>query len=385
MKYIASTPTSPPAEATAYADIIVAQEVIANATTAQASSTGLTYEQHRTQFVISRGNVPNNTTYLQNYQFAYGTSVNPTNWAYFGNYGFDSSVTITGQTPNTTFYVRTRAISTVTNAPGTASSNASVQLNPLVPDAPTLSFSSTSASERANAYLTWSGAGGYATQYDVYRNGSFYAKTSGTSMTVTGHSAGTAYNYRVYAGNRLNEFSYSNIKYMSTGNNVDWDTSDATAKYIQNYGSCSNVNAGNLVITAPISASSSGDAGYYYINTIKFEALKTAGSGNDYSIGDGSRLLYFSTTGTTPTTGGWSAGKHAIGKFPIYSTGTFYEWGVYLGGADISGATFKVTTSLQTGGGWGNYNASCVANTAQSITGRNITLTGYRMTSTTYG
>ena len=55
MKYIASTPTSPPAEATAYADITVAQEVTANAITAQASSTGLTFDQHRTQFVISRG------------------------------------------------------------------------------------------------------------------------------------------------------------------------------------------------------------------------------------------------------------------------------------------------------------------------------------------
>ena len=288
-----------------------------------------------------------------------------------------------GVNPNETFTVYVRARSSTSDKPGGYGS-ASGQLEPLTPPAPVLDFSSTNASERANAYLTW-GAVNYATQYDVYRNGSFYAKTSGTSMTVTGHSAGTAYNYRVYAGNRRNEFSYSNVKYMTTGNNVDWDTSDPTAKYIQNYGSCSNVNAGNLVVTMPTSASSSGDAGYYFISTIKFEALKTAGSGNDYSIGDnGARLLYFSTTGTSPTTGGWSNGKHAIGKFRIYSTGTFYEWGVYLGGADVSGATFKVTTALQTGGGWGNYSSSCVANTAQSITGRNITLTGYRMTPTTY-
>ena len=287
-----------------------------------------------------------------------------------------------GVEPNATFTVYVRARSSTSDAPGNYGS-ASGQLDPLTPAAPGLNFSSTNASERANAYLTW-GAVTYATTYHVYRNGGYYAATSGTSMTVTGHSAGTAYYYQVYAGNRLGNFSSSsNAKGMSTGNNVDWSTSDGTAKYIQNYGSCSNVDAGNLVITMPTSASSSGDAGYYYINTIKFEALRSS-YGFAYSIGDTSRYLYFYTTGTQPVDWG-GGGYRAIPKFPIYEgTGTWYEYGVYLGGADISGATFKVTTACQTGCGWGNYNGSCGANIPLSIIGRNITLTGYRMTSTTY-
>jgi len=175
---------------------------------------------------------------------------------------------------------------------------------------------------------------------------------------------------------------------MSTGNNVDWSDTVSTAKYIQNYGDCVvGDSISSLVIQAPSSASSSGDAGYYYINTIKFEALKTAG-GFNYSVGDGGvRPLYFhKTSGASPSVAGWGAGYHSIGKFPLSTTtGYFYEWGVYQGGADISSVFFKVTTTVAFGSGWGAYNSGCSPNTALSITGRNITLTGYRMTSTTYG
>lgn len=302
------------------------------------------------------------------------------NWT---NIGTAASWNTSALSANATYTVQVRAVATLTGTTSTNPASANIQLYPLTPAAPTLSFASQGASERVNAYLSWD-AQTYATTYHVYRNGGYYAATSGTSMTVGGHSAGTGYYYQVYAGNRIGNFSgASNTKYMSTGNTVDWSSSDGTAKYIQNYGSCSNVDAGNLVITAPTSASSSGDAGYYYINTIKFEALRSS-YGFAYSIGDTSRYLYFYTTGTQPVDWG-GGGYRAIPKFPIYEgTGTWYEYGVYLGGADISGATFKVTTACQTGCGWGNYNSSCGANIPLSIIGRNITLTGYRMTSTTY-
>jgi hypothetical protein len=383
MKYIASTTST---ERTASTDITTGTEVTANAITAQASQGALTNVEHRTQFVISRGNVPNATTYTQKYQHAYGTSADPTNWADFPSSGTASSVTITGLTPNATYYARTRAISTVTSAPGTASGNASVQLRPLVPDAPTLAFSATSASERGSAYLSWN-ATTYATTYHVYRNGVYYAATSSTSMTVTGHSAGTAYYYQVYAGNRVSEFSgASNAKYMTTGNNVDWSDTVSTAKYIQNYGDCVQGDSiSSLIIQAPASASSSGDAGYYFINTIKFEALKSSATSFGFSVGDGGvRPLYFhKTSGTSPE--GWGFGFYSIPKFSLsQTTGAYFEIGVYQGGADISGVFFKVTTTVQFGNGWGAYSAGCSANIALSIIGRNITLTGYRMTSTTY-
>lgn len=394
MKYIASSPGT--TSTTASATLTTAAEVTANATTAQASSTGLTYEQHRTQFVISRGDVPNNTTYAQNYQFAYGTSVNPTNWAYFGNYGYDSSVTIAGQTPNTTFYVRTRALSTVTNAPGTASSNASVQLNPLIPNAPTLSFSSTSASERGNAYLSWN-ATTYSTQYHVYRNTSFYASTSGTSMTVTGHSAGTAYNYRVYAGNRRDEFSYSNMKYMTTGNTgVPWSMSTGATSPVRYFGTTVSCEAyiGSLKINIGSVPTNSGDAGYKYIQTIGYEVSQIPGSTLTYTSVL-NRRLYFLISGVlqSPPAGWepWPSQPYLIRReVPQHGLDTnynldYYENGVNLGGANISNTAISVTPD---GVNWADY-VSCVENVVDnintSIRGRNLYITGYQTTATTYG
>jgi hypothetical protein len=218
MKYIASTTNT---AVTAYADITTGTEVTANAITAQASittaSTGLTFDQHRTQFVISRGNVPNATTYTQNYQFAYGTSVNPTNWAYFGNYGFDSSVTLTGLTPNTTYYVRTRGISTTTSAPGTASGNASVQLNAALPPTPTIAWRNTmTGASYGTAQFTVSGNDGSTTTVKIFRrttSGSNtgaeeFTRATGSQEITTGHPSdgGTAY-YVAYNYNRHEERS----------------------------------------------------------------------------------------------------------------------------------------------------------------------------------
>lgn len=212
MKYIASTTST---ERTASTDITTAEEVKANAITAQASSTGLTFDQHRTQFVISRGNVPNATTYLQNYQYAYGTSINPTNWEYFPNYGFDSSVTITGLTSNATYYARTRAISTTTSAAGTASGNASVQLNAALPPTPTIAFRSMSSSSYGTAQFTISGNGGSTDSVYIYRRPTSGTNTGATpvpkatgSQDISGYTSdgGTEY-YVAYNFNRHSEAS----------------------------------------------------------------------------------------------------------------------------------------------------------------------------------
>lgn len=385
MQYIAST-TEPPTTATASADIIIAQEVLGNAPNVSLTTSGLNTEQQRTNFTLGRGNVPNNTTYNQKYQYAYGTSVNPTNFVDFPSSGTAFSVTLSGLVPNQFYYARVRPRSLGTDEPGGVTGNAYEQTRPLIPNAPTLSFSSTNASERGNAYLSWN-ATTYSTQYNVYRNGIFYANTSSTSMTVTGHSAGTAYYYQVLAGNRVSEFSSSsNTKYMTTGAQVDWSSTVSTAKYIQNYGSCPQGDSiSSLIIQAPSSASSSSDAGYYYINTIKFEALKSSASSFGFSVGNGgTRPLYFhKTSGASP--GGWGFGFHSIPLFSLsQTTGYYYEYGVYQGGADISSVFFKLTTTVQFGNQWGAFNSGCSPDIPNSIIGRNITLTGFTITSTTY-
>lgn len=303
-------------------------------------------------------------------------------WVNSGNTTSTSNTVNAGTEPDGGFTIYAAAVSTSGNQGN--SSSVGGQLNPLVPAAPSIYFSSQSASERGTAYLAW-GAVGYATQYRVYRNGVHYDTTSSTSYNVP-VSAGSDWNFFVTAGNRLTQFSgISNTKYMTTGKQVDWSDTVGTAKYIQNYGDCVQGDSiSSLVIQAPSSASGSGDAGYYYINTIKFEALRSP-YGFAYSVGDGTRNLYFhKTSGSLPA--GWGAGNyHQIGKFALSETvGTYYEYGIYQGGSDISGIFFKVTTTLQSGGGWGSYSGGCVASIPLSIIGRNVTLTGWRITSTIY-
>ena len=304
-------------------------------------------------------------------------------WVNSGTTRSTSNTVNAGTEPDGGFTIFAAARSLVSDKQGDNSSVGG-QLNPLVPAAPSIYFSSQSASERGTAYLAWD-AVGYATTYHVYRNGGFYSATSGTSMNVA-VSAGSNWYFQVFAGNRLGNFSGpSNVKYMTTGSTgVPWSSTVSTAKYIQNYGNCVQGDSkSSLVIQAPASASSPGDAGYYYIERIGFEALRSP-YGFGFSVGDDTRALYFhKTSGSLP--GGWGAGNyHSIAKFPLSeTTGYFYDYGVYQGGADISGVFFKVTTTLQYGGGWGAADG-CVSNIPLSIIGRNIYLTGSVVTATTY-
>jgi hypothetical protein len=290
-----------------------------------------------------------------------------------------------GTEPDGGFTIYAAARSLVSDSQG-GSSSVGGQLNPLVPDAPSIDFSSQSASERGTAYLAW-GAVGYATQYQVFRNGVHYATTGSTSYNVP-VSAGGSWSFFVRAGNRLDQFSgNSNTKLMTTGRTgVPWSSTVSTARYIQNYGSCVQGDSiSSLVIQAPASASNENDAGHYFIEKIGFEALKTPGGFN--FIRSSTRLLYIQkTSGPSPTVPEWSSGKHEINNFALSTTtGFIYEWGVYQGGADISNVFFKVTTTLQYGGGWGAFNSGCSPQLEYSAIGRNITLTGTVVTATTYG
>jgi hypothetical protein len=306
-------------------------------------------------------------------------------WVNSGETTNTSNTVNAGTPPDGSFTIYAAAKSLVSNLQGNNSSVGG-QLNPLVPAPPIIYFSSESASERGTAYLAWN-AVPYATQYQVFRNGVHYATTGSTSYNVP-VSAGSNWNFFVRAGNRLDQFSgNSNTKYMTTGaTGVPWSSTVSTARYIQNYGSCVQGDSiSSLVIQAPASASNENDAGHYFIEKIGFEGLKTPGGFN--FIRSSTRLLYIQkTSGPSPTVPEWSAGKHTINNFALSeTTGFIYEWGVYQGGADISNVVFKVTTTLQYGGGWGAFNSGCSPQAEYSVIGRNIKLTGTVVTATTYG
>jgi hypothetical protein len=384
MKYIASTTNT---AVTAYADITTGTEVTANAITAQASittaSTGLTFDQHRTQFVIFRGNVPNATTYLQNYQYAYGTSVNPTNWAYFGNYGFDSSVTLTGLTPNTTYYVRTRGISTTTSAPGTASGNASVQLNAALPPTPIIAFRSMDSNSYGTAQFTISNNGGSTTAVKVNRrttsgvNGTFVDSATG-DQNIDGYQSdgGTEY-YVAYNYNRHSEASAASnqIRWTRPAKNQPWNSGyiQPDPIYFSTTASCTS----EFAYTFGSVPSSENQVGYIAVNKLYVEGIQVTGgsniagcTGRTTSLANTSYLWWQSNSGHPSFTDG--LGTSTSSGFAANWSTTFTGREVSLsawGGANISGKYFLIGNNV------GTRTAGC----AVGCSGTSPNLNAYRM------
>ena len=126
-----------------------------------------------------------------------------------------SPFTVTGlPNPDYSYLVQVRSKSTQGLAG--AYSEVNVMTKAPIPSAPVLSFSLTSASERATASLSWT-APTYATKYHVYKNGVYLKEVTGTTTTAAVNE-NAQYNFTVYAGNRHDQFSgVSNTKTMNTG------------------------------------------------------------------------------------------------------------------------------------------------------------------------
>ena len=191
-------------------------EVLANAPTTTLTLVAGTSSTARGQLTITHSNHTNYPTYLQNYQYAIGTSPSPDNWEYFGNFGFESSITL-DRTPDETYHVRTRAISTEGEKyAGTASANVQQRLNPLLPPTPTLVWRNTmTASSYGTALFTIGNNGGSTTVVKIFRRTVSGSNTGADEFTkatgdqqITGHASngGTSY-YVAYNYNRLGEQS----------------------------------------------------------------------------------------------------------------------------------------------------------------------------------
>lgn len=312
------------------------------------------------------------------------------------NSGTTNNISLTvsaGVSPNETFAVYVRAISLTSGLAGGYGS-AGGQLDPLTPTAPTLSFSSQSASERGNAYLSWN-ATTYATKYHVYRNGVYYAETASTSMTVA-VSAGGNWNFVVYAGNRLNPSNFSggsNTKYMTTGSTgVAWSMTTGAESPVRYFGLAGACDAyiGSLKLNIGSVPANSGDAGYKYIQTIGYQVSQIPGSVLTYTSVSGRRLYFYISGVAQGPPSGWEQATSTIIRREVPGHGLntnydldFYENGVNLGGSNISNTVISVTPE---GGSWGTY-PNCNENSVNinfSIRGKNLYITGYQTTSTTY-
>ena len=397
MKYIASTTST---ERTASTDITTAEEVKADAITAQASSTGLTFDQHRTQFVISRGNVPNATTYLQNYQYAYGTSINPTNWEYFPNYGFDSSVTITGLTSNATYYARTRAISTTTSAAGTASGNASIQLNAALPPTPTIAFRSMSHLSYGTAQFTISGNGGSTTQVKIVRrttpyndNGALFETKATGSQDIPGYTSdgGTEY-YAAYNYNRHGEQSTASnqIYWTRPRKNVakTWKGNDpGQAFYFDDYtyviptNGCQPYRLSHLFGPSgiPDSEEAPGYALVGHMQAIFKCGIKPTG----HSSFDRVSICNTTNIRFSYATVGSEGAQNAARPTGLYgdtdplgsSEKSLYRFGINIGGSSLHNKVFWATSTV--GKSWNIGTGSCVlSNAGDYWTGKLFELVG---------
>jgi hypothetical protein len=300
---------------------------------------------------------------------------------------------VAGVGVNATFSVEVFAISSTSGTSGSVGS-ASGQLDPSTPDAPTLSFASTGASERGSAFLSWN-APTYATQYKVFKNGVEYSTTTSTSMTVA-VSAGADFNFTVKAGNRLDAFSgNSNTKSMTTGaTGVSWSMTSGTTSPVRYFGTTVSCDAyiGSLYIDIGSVPTNSGDAGYKYIQTIGYEVAQIPGSTLTYTS-LANRRLYFLISGVaqSPPTGWEASGVATIIRREVPQHGLdtnfaldFYTNGVLLGGSNISNTRISVTPD---GVNWADYvtcQENVVDNLNTSIRGRNLYITGYQTTATTY-
>ena len=383
MKYIASSPGT--TSATASATHTTAAEVVANQITAAVALPTDTGEG-RTKLIITRGNYSNSPTYLQNYQYAIGTSTNPTNWAYFPNYGFDATVTVTGLSNDTLYYVRTRAISThSTLSGGVISLNATATTNAALPPTPTIAWRSMSGSSYGTAQFTISGNGGSTTQVKINRR-----TTSGVDGTMVDSATGNqnldglasdggreyyvAYNY-----NRHGERSTASnqISWKRPEKGKPWDSGyiQTSAIYFSTTANCTS----EFSYTFGTVPSSDNAPGYIAVNKLSVQGIQQTGTnlngctGMGYTVANLVHLFYATDSfhpnftggfGTT-TTAGFS-GSWPTGEFGTATSGTLSNHG----GSNISGKYFQVRTSL------GSRTAGCAVGCGSTS---GTTLQTYRM------
>ena len=287
--------------------------------------------------------------------------------------------------PDYTYYVQMRAKA---SSPGTTYSSVtqvSVVTNSPTPSAPSISFRTEDASERATAKLQWA-AIPYATNYHIHKDNSYYSQTTDLTADVA-VTAGSSHNFRVYAINKHGTASVaSNIKTMTVGNTgVAWTQTNTETRYFGLQGPCNYEYIGSLITTLGTVPSSSSTAGYIYINTMSYEVAQIPGGGLSYTTSS-TRSLSYRTTGTLPNgfTNTFGFLIKSVGGLGLDTNWRTQSTAINLGGTDISGAIFSIFPS---GNGWGSYN-SCTANDigiAYSLRGRNLTLSGTQTTASTYG
>lgn len=283
------------------------------------------------------------------------------------------------------YKVRIRAVST-TGLAGPWSADGYGTTDPNTPSASTLSFRSTNASERSVAKLQWT-AQTYASTYHLYK------KTNGGADTFVGAYTGTeadvavsalsSYQFFVYAGNRIGNFSgVSNSKYMTVGAknqelkiNINEFGPNILAGRL-NLGVCGNT--GSLFHYWGYVPSSSDSAGYKRVDQVGYQLQLSPGTLLQTACSTGSRSIYINVS---------SASNRVGGSGTMCPPVDFSNWyigydNVSVGGSSLNNGYLQLYAE---GSGWAFYNNSCnISDSRFTLYLRNLFAVGVQTTASTY-
>lgn len=313
---------------------------------------------------------------IDKYQYRYRVSG--------GTYGSATDVgsdpfTISSLSVDTTYNVQIRAVST-TGLAGSWSTAGNGTTDPNTPSSPTLSFRSTNASERSVAKLEWT-AQTYATTYHLYK------KTNGgddefvdaytTTEADVSVSAGSSYQFFVYAGNRLGNFSAaSGSKYMTVGQyNIPWDINIDEFGPVTNLaliGSCATTDANVIKYYWGFVPSSATSAGWKKVEYVG--AYFQSANANMLTVSSSSRKTYIDVSGT--------GNRQLIqGGLTTYDYQLHWVGGLNISGSSLNNGFLKLYVE---GTGWTAYNSSCNPSSTFYLRAYNLYATGRETTASTY-
>lgn len=174
------------------------------------------------------------------------------------------STTITGLTASTeySFYVKAKdAAANTSVASNTANATTTGATDTVAPTAPTSLIASGTTSTATN--LSWTAANDNigVTGYDVYQGATLKATVTGTTYSVTGLTAATAYTFSVKSKDAAGNISVSS-------NVVSVTTSAATTTYCASSGNSTADEKISKVVFGTINNSSVGTAGYENFTSI---------------------------------------------------------------------------------------------------------------------
>jgi hypothetical protein len=286
----------------------------------------------------------------------------------FNGSGTSSPVVITGQTPGTSYTYTVVPTNPLGSAPGISSTAVIATTLPAVIGTPLAT-----AGPNGTTAVSWTApnnGGSAITGYTVTSNpGSITATTSGTSVTVTGLTNGTAYTFTVRATNANGTNAASPASNSATPVNVP------IGEYLVVGGGGSNVGTNG--------SGAGGGGAVKYASSYTFPAsfTVTVGAGGNLSTGTGGTSVFGAITGAGGGAGGVNSagGTGASGGGAFTSTTTTYAGGAATDG-NVGGANSGAGNTYNNAGGGGG--AGGPADTINSGPGVTNSITG---TLTYYG